>query len=84
MKIKLYNMRRDLDLDLIERETTKNVRLKNVFPPFSLHEFPAGWTKDNVYDFATFDGYSTCEWISMIEFVFRSYELIIINTLFVK
>ena len=33
MGITLYNMRRDLDLDLIERETIQNVRLKErVFP----------------------------------------------------
>ena len=43
MGIKLYNMRRNLDLDLIERETTENVRFKAiVFPPFSLHGFTAG------------------------------------------
>ena len=45
MEIKLYNMRRNLDLDLMERETTENVRFKaSVFPPFSRHEFNAGST----------------------------------------
>ena len=54
-------MRCDLDLDLIESETTQNVFKENVFPPFSRQEFPAGSTDESVDVFAIFNGSNTCE-----------------------
>ena len=84
MGIKIYNIRRNLDLDLIERETTENVRFKaSVFPPFSLQGFFHCRLNNNDDAFTIYNGNNTFEWIIIFEFVFSSYTFIYKNTLFV-
>ena len=72
MGITLYNMRRDLDLDLIERETIQNVRLKErVFPSLLVTQIHFRLNINFDVFFTIFNGYYTYELINMLEFVFR-------------
>ena len=71
MGIKLYNTRRDLDLNLIERETTQLMYVSKKVCSLPSRDTNHCRLNINVDVFAIFNGNYTCKWIIMLEFVFR-------------